>query len=93
MARLLVVGAGLIGSAAGAAALEDGVVDSIAAVVDPDVEARNRLARTYDVPAHASTLELSPALEGDRALVAFSPRVDEVAPEILRLLSLGYRWC
>lgn len=90
MARLLVVGAGLIGGAAAAAALEDGVVDSIAAVVDPDVEARNSLARFHEVPAHASTLELTPAFEGDRALVAFSPRVDEVAPEILRLLSLGY---
>lgn len=90
MTRLLVVGAGQIGAAATAAAVADGVVDAVAGVVDPDVAARTQLASRYDAPAYASTLEVPKARSGDRALVAFSSDVAVVAPEILRLLSLGY---
>lgn len=90
MSRLLVVGAGVIGAAATAAALEDGIVESVAGVVDPDGAARTKLGTRYDAPMYASTSEVPPAREGDRALVAISPSVDVVAPEILRLLSLGY---
>lgn len=90
MARLVVVGAGQIGSPAAEAAVEDGVVDGIAAVVDVDTDAARRLAEPHGATVHAATVELAPAREGDRALVAFSPHVEVVAPEILRLLSLGY---
>ncbi len=90
MSRLLVVGAGPIGTAATAAAIDDGVVDLVAGVVDPDGAARMRLGNRYDAPMYASTVEVPRASEGDRALVAISPKVDAVAPEILRLLALGY---
>ena len=90
MSRLLVVGAGPIGAAATSAALDDGVVAAVAGVVDPDGAARIRLGEMYDAPMYASTVEVPPAKEGDRALVAISPKVEVVAPEILRLLSLGY---
>jgi hypothetical protein len=90
MSRLLVVGAGPIGVAATAAALDDGVVDAVAGVVDPDGAARTRLGSKYDAPMYTSTTEVPPARQGDRALVAISSRVDIVAPEILRLTSLGY---
>ncbi len=90
MSRLLVVGAGQIGAAAATAALQDGIVASIAGVVDPDDAARTRLGEMHDAPMYSSTVQVPPAREGDRALVAVSPRVDVVAPEILRLLSLGY---
>ena len=90
MTRLLVVGAGQIGAAAAAAAIEDGVVDAIAGVVDPDPAAGARLGRHYNAPVYTSTHEVPQARSGDRALVAFSARVDVVAPEILRLVALGY---
>lgn len=90
MSRLLVVGAGPIGTAATMAALDDEVVSAVAGVVDPDGAARMRLGERYDAPMFASTVEVPPAREGDRALVAISSKVDVVAPEILRLLSLGY---
>lgn len=90
MARLLVVGAGQIGTAAADAAIDDGVVEGLAGVVDPDGSARQILADAHGAPAFASVAELPPAREGDRSLVAFSPRVDEVAPILLRLLALGY---
>lgn len=90
MSRLLVVGAGQIGAAAAMAAIEDGVVTTLAGVVDPDGTARSKLGRQFDAPMYASTVEVPPAREGDRALVAISSKVDDVAPEILRLLSLGY---
>jgi 2,4-diaminopentanoate dehydrogenase len=90
MTRLLVVGAGQIGAAAAAAALEDGVVDALAGVVDPDPAAASGLGGAYGAPVYTSTHEVPQARSGDRALVAISPRVDVVAPEILRLVSLGY---
>lgn len=90
MSRLLVVGAGSIGSAAAAAALGDGVVDGIAGVVDPDGAARMHLGKRFDAPMYTSTVEVSRARAGDRALVAISPKVEVVAPEILRCLALGY---
>jgi len=90
MARLLVVGAGQIATAAAHAALEDDVVDSIAGVVDADGTARERLAAALDAPGYVSVGELGMARESDRALVVLGPQVDRVAPVILRLLALGY---
>ncbi len=90
MTRLLVVGAGQIGAAATAAALQDGVVDSVAGVVDVDPAAGTRLGTVHGAPVYTSTHEVPQARTGDRALVAVSPEVDVVAPEILRLVSLGY---
>lgn len=90
MTRLLVVGAGYVGSAATAAAIGDGIVDSVAGIVDPDTEASSRLATLYGAPEYATTREVPKARSGDRALVAFSPRIDATAPVILRLLSFGY---
>lgn len=90
MARLLVVGAGEIATAAALAALEDEVVESIAGVVDADGTARERLATALDAPGYASVAELGIARESDRALVVLGWRVDEVAPVVLRLLSIGY---
>ena len=90
MTRLLVVGAGQIGAAAAAAAIDDGVVDAIAGVVDPDPAAGARLGTQYNAPVYTSTHEVPQARSGDRALVAFSSRVDVVAPEILRLVAMGY---
>lgn len=90
MTRLLVVGAGQIGTAAAAAAMEDGVVDAVAGVVDPDPGAGARLGGAYGAPVYTTTHEVPQARSGDYALVAVSPRVDIVAPEILRLVSLGY---
>lgn len=90
MTRLLVVGAGQIGAAAAAAAIEDGVVDAIAGVVDPDPAAGSRLGTQHNAPVYTSTHEVPQARSGDRALVAFSSRVDDVAPEILRLVAMGY---
>jgi 4-hydroxy-tetrahydrodipicolinate reductase len=90
MARLLVVGAGQVATAAAQAALADGVVDGIAGVVDADGTARQRLASALDAPGYTAVAELTMAREGDRALVILGPVVDSVAPVILRLLSLGY---
>jgi len=90
MTRLLVVGAGQTGAAAAAAALDDGVVTAIAGVVDTDPIAGGALAVAHNAPAHLTTHDVPQARSGDRALVAISPRVDVVAPEILRLVALGY---
>ena len=90
MARLVVVGAGQIGTAAAQAAVDDDVVATVSAVVDTDATASDRLASQFDAPTFRSVAELPSAREGDRALVAFSPHVEVVAPEILRLVSLGY---
>jgi 4-hydroxy-tetrahydrodipicolinate reductase len=90
MVNVVIVGAGPIGSWGATAAVEDGVVAGVTGVVDPDQQAREELMDSTDAPGYASTVELPPAREGDRALVAFSSRADKVSPEILRLVSLGY---
>lgn len=90
MPDLVIVGAGPIGSWGAEAAVADGVVDRVAAVVDPDEETRHRLQEATGAPGYPSTVALPPAREGDRALVAFSSRAEKVAPEIVRLVSNGY---
>ncbi len=90
MPGLVIVGAGPIGSWGATAAVADGVVDAVAAVVDPNPEARAQLIAATGAPGFASTVELPPARPGDRALVAFSSQAEKVAPEIVRLVSNGY---
>jgi 2,4-diaminopentanoate dehydrogenase len=88
--RLLIVGAGEIGTAAAQAALADGVVTGIVGAVDPDPDAREQLRQMFGTPGYANSADLPPAREGDLALVAFSSRAEVVAPEIVRLVSVGY---
>ncbi|HHC08283.1 MAG TPA: hypothetical protein ENK55_06170 [Actinobacteria bacterium] len=90
MSELVVVGAGPIGSWVAEAAVEDGVVAKVAAVVDPDPEAREALQRETGAAGYESTVVLPPAKNAERALVAFSSRADKVGPEIIRLVSSGY---
>ena len=90
MAGLVIVGAGPIGTLGAEAALEDGVVETIVAVVDPDERARRELVAATGAPGYASTVGLPRARPGDIALVAFASAAEKVAPEIIRLVSAGY---
>lgn len=90
MARLVIVGAGPIGTWVAEAAIAEGVVDGIAAVVDPDEQARHELVAATGAPGFASTVEIPRAGAGDVALVAFASAAEKVAPEIVRLVSAGY---
>lgn len=90
MSRLVLVGAGPIGVAAADAAVSDGVVASVLAVVDPDDEARRAATRRFSAEGYESADALPRAGEGDWALAAFSSRADATAPVILRLVALGY---
>jgi hypothetical protein len=90
MAQLVIVGAGPIGTWAAEAAVKDGVVDSIRAVVDPDEKARRELVAATGAPGYASTVQLPHAADGDVALVAFASSAERVAPEVIRLVSAGY---
>ena len=90
MAGLVIVGAGPIGTWVADAALHDGVVDRISAVVDPDEGARRELVAATGAPGYASTVELPRAGTGDVALVAFASAAEKVAPEVIRLVSAGY---
>ncbi len=90
MSRLVLVGAGPIGVAAADAAVSDGVVTAVFAVVDPDDEARRAAAQRFGAEGYESADALPPAREGDWALAAFSSRADANAPVILRLVALGY---
>ena len=90
MVDMVIIGAGPIGSWGATAAVDDGVVVRVSGVVDPDPGAREGLMEATGAPGYASTVELPPAKEGDRALVAYSSRADKVSPEIVRLVSLGY---
>lgn len=56
MAGLVIVGAGPIGTLGAEAALEDGVVDGIVAVVDPDERARRELVAATGAPGYATTV-------------------------------------
>ncbi len=84
------MGAGPIGTWVAEAALEDGAVDRIAAVVDPDEGARRELVAATGAPGYASTVDLPRASTDDVALVAFASAAEKVAPEIIRLVSAGY---
>ncbi|NNC74876.1 MAG: Gfo/Idh/MocA family oxidoreductase, partial [Acidimicrobiia bacterium] len=88
--RLVIVGAGPIGSAAAHAALEDGAAASICAVVDPDPEARDALRAEFDAPGYPSVDHLPEGRPGDVAVAAFTSRADEVAGEINSLVGLHY---
>lgn len=91
MSRLVLVGAGPVGLAAARAALEDGVVEALAVVVDPAVEARRRATHELGAGRALPGLdELDRAGSGDRAVVTFSSRAEAVLPAILRLLGAGY---
>jgi hypothetical protein len=90
MSNLALIGAGQIGTAAALAARDDGICSAISVIVDPDASARAELVAQTGASAHASTAELSSAIEGDRALVAFSSDARKVGREIIQLVSLGY---
>ncbi len=90
MSRLVLVGAGPIGVAAADAAIADGVVDGVRAVVDPDEEALRAATMRYGAAGYAAVAALPQADEGDWAVTAFSSRADATAPAILRLVALGY---
>ena len=90
MPNLLIVGAGPIGVAAARAAVEDRVVGRVSGVVDPDPAARAVLVDEMGTAGFESTADVPVAVEGDRAIVAFSSSADRVAPEIVRLVSAGY---
>ncbi len=90
MSELIIVGAGPIGSWVAEAAVHDGIVDRVTAVVDPQPRARERLTAETGAAAYPTTVDLPPARNAERALVAFSSRADKVAPEIVRLVSSGY---
>ncbi len=90
MSRLVLVGAGPIGVNAAEAAVADGVVDAVRAVVDPDEEALRSATVRFGAPGFPSAAELPEADEGDWAIAAFSSRADLTAPTILRLVALGY---
>jgi 4-hydroxy-tetrahydrodipicolinate reductase len=90
MGNLLIVGAGPIGTSAARAAIEDGAVDRVVGVVDPDPAARHELEVLTGAPGYASTADLPVGRAGDRAIVAYSSDADKVAPAIDRLVSAGY---
>jgi hypothetical protein len=90
MAGLVIVGAGPIGTWVAEAAVADGVVDRIVAVVDPDEQARRELVAATGAPGYATTVELPRAATGDSALVAFASAAEKVAPDVIRLVSAGY---
>ena len=90
MGNLLIVGAGPVGTAAATAAVEDGAVDRVIGVVDPDPSARHELEVLTGARGYASTADLPTGRAGDRAIVAFSSNAEKVAPEIDRLASGGY---
>jgi len=90
MSEMIVVGAGPIGSWVAEAAVASGVVERVAAVVDPDPAARAALAAETGGTAYPTTLDLPPATNAERALVAFSSKAEKVGPEIVRLVSSGY---
>lgn len=90
MGGLVIVGAGPIGTWVAEAALADGVVGRISAVVDPDESARRELVAATGAPGYASTVELPRATLGDAALVAFASKAEKVAPDVIRLVSAGY---
>ncbi len=90
MSRLVLVGAGPIGVAAADAALCDGVVAAVFAVVDPDEKARRAAMQQFGAEGYESAEALPRAGEGDWALAAFSSRADATAPVIVQLLTLGY---
>lgn len=90
MSRLVLVGAGPIGVAAADAAVSDGVVAGVLAVVDPDAAARRAATQRFGAEGYESADALPRASEGDWALAAFSSRADATTPVILRLVALGY---
>lgn len=90
MSRLVLVGAGPIGVAAADAAVRDGVVAEVFAVVDPDAGARSAAMEQFSAEGYESADALPRAGAEDWALAAFSSRADLTAPVILRLLALGY---
>ncbi len=90
MSRLVLVGAGPIGVAAADAALGDGVVAAVFAVVDPDDTARRAATQRFAAEGYESADALPRAVVGDWALAAFSSRAEATAPAIERLLALGY---
>ena len=90
MSRIVLVGAGPIGVAAADGALAEGVIQSVAAVADPAADPRRTAAERFGAAEYPSVDDLPEASEGDWAIVAFSSRAELVAPEIVKLLSLGY---
>ncbi|NNF62796.1 MAG: hypothetical protein HKN07_00930 [Acidimicrobiia bacterium] len=90
MARLLIIGGGPIGTGAAQAALDDGVVTGILGIVDRDADVRQKLQGRFDCEGWSTSADVPPAEPGDRAIVAFSSRAEEVTKTIIRLLSSGY---
>lgn len=90
MARLLIIGGGPIGTGAAQAALDDGVVSGIVGIVDQDSAVRSRLQKRFMTDGWPSSADVPIAEPGDRAIVAFSSRAEDVTKVIVRLLSSGY---
>ncbi len=76
--------------AAALGACDEGVVDGVAGVVDPDPEARRAAAERFGCPGYSTVGEVPEAEEGDWAIVAFGSRADDVAPAVIDLLSRSY---
>ncbi len=90
MSRLVIVGAGPVGVAAADGAVDEGVVASVAGVVDPDEAVRSAAVERFGATGYADVAEVPDAEEGDWALVAFSSRAELTAPVILSLVANGY---
>ncbi len=88
--RLVLVGAGPVGRSAAIAAVSDGVAAEISCIVDPDPRARELACAELSARCVAKLAELPPAQPDDAAIVAVSSSAEVTAPEIVRLVSLGY---
>jgi hypothetical protein len=86
--QVVLVGAGPVAMAIAAAALEDGVATSVAAVVDPADQARTGAVERLGGRGYR-TLDELPAGAGQLAVAAFSSRAELNAPVAARLLALG----
>jgi len=90
MSRAILVGAGPIGVAAAAGAIDEGVVTGVSGVVDRDPEARATAAARFGAAGYSGVAEIPEAAEGDWVIAAFSSSAEVVAAEIIRLVALGY---
>lgn len=79
-----------MGLAAALGARDEGVIQAISAVVDPDEESRRRGAQHLEADGYALVDELPDGADGDWAIVAFSSEAELVAPTILDLVSRSY---
>jgi hypothetical protein len=86
--RLLLVGAGPVGTEATRAAVEDGVAGPVVGVVDTDERARRTAAVLLGGASYEAVDDVPPSF-ADVAVVAFSSRASAVEPVAARLVQLG----